>query len=319
MIANVPTSENMNKLALRLHFGAWSDLLAMEFQFDEVFDPDSEFDWSQERAEYFIYCQPELQTICTAIQQSNELALKARVCEVSPYLLLLNSDPSLSTTPKDIDFAMLRTLDAVDLPAAVNSLCPKKISGKFIQTYNQIRSYRNQIAHLGATNKEFRPRELLHLLVAQYLELWPERAWLKNCVEFAAQTRTAFFHDGKYATAHSVAMGEVGQTFDVLTGAEFKALFGRSKTTRRYRCHECMEEASTKWFDARNDGYKTAFVEPDGNALYCIMCGKTIPVVRIKCTVGDCRGNVVSEEGEYAGVCHSCGKAAGDGQQSATG
>lgn len=319
MITNVPTSEDMNKLALRLHFGAWSDLLTMEFQFDEVFDPDDELDWSQERAEYFVYCQPELQTICTAIQQSNELALKARVCEVSPYLLLLGSDAPLSTTPKEIDFATLRTLDAVDLPAAVNSVCSKKISGKFIQAYNRVRSYRNQIAHLGATNKEFQPRELLHLLVAQYLELWPERAWLKDRVEFAAQTRTAFFHDGKYASAHSVAMEEVGKTFDVMTGSEFRALFGRRKTTRRYRCLECMDAASTKWFDAHIDGHKTAFVEPNGNALYCIMCAKTVPVVRIKCTVGDCKGNVISKEGEHAGVCHSCGMVAGDDQQPAIG
>jgi hypothetical protein len=41
----------------------------------------------------------------------------------------------------------------VDLPAAVNTICPKPLSDKFVQTYNEIRSLRNKIAHLGQARK----------------------------------------------------------------------------------------------------------------------------------------------------------------------
>lgn len=306
MIVNTPTSENMVQLALRLYFGAWAALIRIECDFDMVFPADGP-DWTDERKEYLEFCQPELQAICTVIQQSNELALKARICEVSPYLLLLNSNPSLSTKQQDIDFTTLRTLDAVDLPAAVNSLCPNRISDKFIQTYNQIRSYRNQIAHLGETTKKFQRNELLHLLIGQYLELWPDRMWLKDRVEFASQTRTAFFHDGRYGSAHAEVFEELEHTFDVLTGAEFKALFGQKKTTRRYRCHSCWYEGTTKWSIPDNESCKTAFLEPDGILLRCLMCGEVSSVTRTECTDVDCKGNVIAAQGEYAGSCHSCG------------
>jgi len=308
VIVNIPTAENLNMLALRLHFGAWSDLLSMKTQFEDVFPGDSANDWSTERAEYFTYCQPELQSICTMIQQSNELALKGRICQVSPFLLLLNSNPPFSTVPNEIDFATLRTLDAVDLPAAVNSLCPLKLSDKVVQTYNQVRSTRNQIAHLGTTDRQFLPDDLLHLLVAQYRELWPSRAWLQDRVEFAAQTRTAFFHDGRYTSAHMIAMEELGSTFEVLTKSEFKGLFGRDKSKRRYKCHDCIYQASTKYFDPSDGACKTAFLEPTGDSLWCAMCGKVMGVLRAKCPHGGCEGDVIAKDGDYAGQCHTCGE-----------
>lgn len=305
MIVNLPTSENMTKLALRLHFGAWADLTTMEFQFDQEFEPSDDNDWTSERAEYYEYCQPELQAICTVIQQSNELALKARLCQVSPYLLLLNSEPNLSTKGGDIDFTAFRTLDAVDLPAAVNSFCDDKLTDKFIQTYNLIRAYRNQITHMGETKKEFSPPELLHHLVAQYRELWPTRNWLQDRVEFAAQTTTAFFHDGRYASAQSIVMEEWESTFEVLTGSEFKALFGKPKSTRRYYCLECVDAASTKAFHARDTDCRTAFLSADGNSLHCFMCGRNVAVVREDCPAANCPGNVLSASGEE-GQCHTC-------------
>jgi hypothetical protein len=306
MIVNLPTSDNMNGLALRLYFNAWSDLLGMEYQFDEVFEPG--MDWSQERTEYLVSCQPELQTIYTIIQQSNELALKARICEVSPYSLLLNSNPNFSTTPKDVDFATLRTLDAVDLPGAVNSICAKTLNDKFVTSYHQIRSRRNQITHLGAINEEFLPKELLHLLVAQYLELWADRNWLQDRVAFAARTTSAFFHDGRYGSAHAVVMYELEHTFDTFTGAEFKGLFDRNKTTRRYICHTCIYEATLKIFVPDKNVCKTAYLEGDSALLHCIMCGQTTPVTREKCKSTGCTGDVIATGGDFDKMCHSCGE-----------
>ena len=49
----------------------------------------------------------------------NELALKAKICAVSPYLLLLRSEPKFSAKVRDIDFSEFRTLDAVDLPPVI--------------------------------------------------------------------------------------------------------------------------------------------------------------------------------------------------------
>ncbi|MFX7845385.1 hypothetical protein ABTK14_24310, partial [Acinetobacter baumannii] len=78
-------------VALRLYFSAWSSLIYIRAHFDETFPPGEDSrpekgDWAEEWAEYIEGYQPELQAVCSVIQQSNELALKAKVCAVSPYL-----------------------------------------------------------------------------------------------------------------------------------------------------------------------------------------------------------------------------------------
>ena len=77
MITNVPSGEDLNKAALRLYFTAWTSLMEIATDFDEEYPKEDE--WSQEKAEYLRSCQADLQSCCTLIQQSNELALKARI------------------------------------------------------------------------------------------------------------------------------------------------------------------------------------------------------------------------------------------------
>jgi hypothetical protein len=257
--------------------------------------------------EYKAGYQPELQAVCSIIQQSNELALKAKICAVSPYLLLLNSGPKFSMVPRDIEFSELRTLDAVDLPAAVNSLSVKSLSDEYVQAYNEIRSLRNKIAHLGHASHNFDPEELLNLLVSQYIERWSDRAWLKDRVTFASRTGQAFFHDGKHSSAESEVMHELPLIFAVIKKSAFKKLFGIDKTTRRYLCHVCVSEARTSFSDCDPNQSRTAYLKADPT-IHCLIRGDDYEIRRQPCSTGNCKGNVISEC-EYTGgdVCHTCG------------
>lgn len=311
MIANIPTPESLSDVALRLYVSAWSSIVLMRAEFDSMYQDDpTGKEWREERADYLIACQPELQSICTIIQQSNELALKARICSISPFLLLLRSDAKLSTSPKDIDFSEFRTLDAVELPGAVNTFCSEHLSDRFIQTYNEVRSLRNRISHLGQSSRQILPEELTRILMFQYAELWPGRGWLNDRVRYASTTRRAFFHDGKYATAEMEVMHELPDTLRMMTGAEFKRLFGRPKTTRRYLCHHCIYEASTRYADENLlKTCKTAFLDTSGQALDCAMCAKKFKIARQPCRDPACKGNVIGDDGDdYVGKCHVCGE-----------
>lgn len=305
MIVNVPTSEALNHSALRLYFSAWATLIDIRYDFDESFSGDH--DWTREREEYIAACQPDLQAACSTIQQYNELALKARICEVSPYLLLIRNDQKFSLAPKKIDFADLRTLDAVELPAAVNSFTANPLSAQYVQAYNEVRSLRNKITHLGALDRVFQPDDLLRLMVGQYIELWPERAWLNDRLRYASETRSSFFHDGKYSTAEMVVMHELSDNFGFFTSAEFKALFGRSKQTRRYRCHACVYEASTRFSSEDKGNWKTAYVTDDKKRITCVMCLRQFPIVKKACHVPECKGAYISADEEHIDTCHSCG------------
>ena len=89
MIINIPSPEDLIDVALRLYLSALSDLINMLAVFDQHFEGLPEEELTDERRDYLESCQPELQSIVTVIQQSNELRLKAMICEISPFLLLL--------------------------------------------------------------------------------------------------------------------------------------------------------------------------------------------------------------------------------------
>jgi hypothetical protein len=96
VIINIPTAGSLNDTALRLHFSAWTSMIRMIEDVDFILDRDDEEHWKERWPEYLATCQPELQSVCALIQQSNELALKAKICKVSPFLLLLGTSQSLA-------------------------------------------------------------------------------------------------------------------------------------------------------------------------------------------------------------------------------
>jgi hypothetical protein len=325
VITNVPTAEDLNNVALRLYFSAWKSLIDVQPAFEMRYPSDNpngpklwtydglEFDWkvyvAQEWREYLVACQPELQSICSIISHSNELALKAKICEISPFLLLLGSDGKFGKSGNDIDFSDLRTIDAVDLPGAVNTICAEPLTDRFIQSYHEIRSLRNKIAHLGQAGTSFHPDEMIGIMVSQYCELWKNRTWLQDRLSF--ESHLSFFHDDRYFTEHSSVMQEWPEVYAKLTPAQFRNLFGHAKGERRYLCHSCIYEATTKAGSPNLDESKTAFFDSSGNHLHCIMCGKDYKVIRKNCKQQGCKGTVVGDNGDdYIGVCHTCGEVA---------
>jgi hypothetical protein len=313
VITNIPTAEDLNDVALRLHFSAWKALLSIRPDFEAAYPSDEDptsAGWADEWTAYLDACQNELQSVCTVIAQSNELALKAKICDVSPFLLLIGNEQRFSrSSPRNVDFSDFRTIDAVDLPGAVNTICDPPLSDKFIQNYNDIRSLRNKITHLGQVKAPFDPDEMIKLLVVQYTELWKGRAWLHDRVLFASDTRLAFFYDHKYMSEHMEVMQEWPTVVAKLSSGQFKTLFGCAKNKRRYLCFECMYEAKTKFADLDVSGCGTTFLDETGTHLHCIMCLKDYKVKRGKCRQHDCRGTVIGDNADdYIGQCHTCGE-----------
>src|SRR5215469_15385811 len=148
MLKNVPTPDGMEQAALRLYFTAWDHVSGIISEMSQI-DTETlslQDDGSiihvrddSDITEFITRAQPDLQLAYTLIQQSQEIALKAKICAMSPFLLLLGSD--VRTWPKtDADFAQFRTIDASDLIKVVNTICPQGISSHFANLYQQIRS-----------------------------------------------------------------------------------------------------------------------------------------------------------------------------------
>jgi hypothetical protein len=61
----------------------------------------------------------------------------------------------------------------------------------------------------------------------------------------------------------------------------FKKLFGIGKTTRRYLCHPCIREATTRFYEVDPRRSETAFLKgAAGRTLHCLMCDKDHEVDR---------------------------------------
>jgi len=311
MIVNLPTEESLNNVALRTYFRAWDLLVAIWVDFGIQFPEGNSFVkpsriWVDEWSDYLVQSQSDMQSVCSLLQQSMELALKARICAVSPYLLLLDSGLKLSTASKSIEFSGLRTLDAVDLPGAVNTLTDRPVSDDFIQIYARLRALRNKITHLGEASVSLKPVEILRQCIALYLSVWTSRNWLSDRLLFAAQTRSAWLHDGKYTSVHMEVLQEWPLDVELFTNAEFEKLFGKKKSVRRYLCHDCVDAGDTRYAGLQKPGCGTAHLNAEGTKIMCLMCDRDFHVARNRCP--ECNGNVIgSEDTDWIGRCHTCG------------
>jgi hypothetical protein len=305
MIVNVPTAESLHIAARRAFFDTWSLILNVATVFDEVYPPGD--DWTKEKTEYLEACQSELQSALISMQLSNELALKARIAEVSPYLLLFSNDRKLSRKPGDIDFGDLRTIEANDLPNAVNCFCTATLSDAFIQDYDEVRSLRNKIVHLGSVDRHFNPDDLLARMVRQFAELWPDRLWLVERLKCATQGRYAFFHDGKYASAEGEVYAELEETFARIGKGQFKQLIGFEKSARRYVCPLCISNSEVRKAGLDPSTCRTAFLLSDRTTVRCSMCANNFKIARTKCTHSKCKGDVTYHANDDAPMCLTCG------------
>lgn len=314
MIVDPPTATALNQVAIRLYFSAWESLLGLKMDFDSYWEAAADDwyrktdEWKEEWPQYLTACRPELETICAIIQQSNELALKARICEVSPYLLLLKSDLRFKNEGAELKFSDLRTLDAVDLPGAVNTICETKLTSSFVQSYNELRALRNKYTHIGETGRELSIEWLAQKLLQQYQSLWPNREWLVDRLRSASTTRNSYFHDYSYSSPYSDVLYEWPYILKFVGKGDFKRLFGFPKSARRYLCHSCFDSATTKTGSPSVGACETAYLLPGREKLKCLLCGETTDVTEHVCETDGCNGDILAADGQYFGCCHSCGE-----------
>lgn len=309
MIVNLPDADALTETALRLYFDAWDRLRAVLNDWDSRI-PDAPFAkpipemWTEEAEAYLEDCQTDLQAIIAVIQQSNELALKARLCAVSPYLLLLENPVPFSAEPKPLDFFDLRTIDAQRLPQAVNTLCPKPLPPTFITRYDTLRKTRNRYTHLGQIGSPLNPVDMLVGLIDQFVELWPNRAWLSDRLRVAHHDREAGFGDKFWNPAFRVLQMWEGDV-ELMPPAKFRALFGVDPKVVRYLCHACRKNAQTR---EGLYGLKapTAFLIDDRPAIQCLACQQPTAIAHEQCERPACISNIMGA-GDHDGICHLCG------------
>jgi hypothetical protein len=315
VIKNIPTADDLLLVSLRLYFKAWSDTTGIITEWaeygewaSEAQDENEALDARAGWGKYIAAAQSDLQGIFTLIQQSQEIGLKARICAVSPFLLLKRTDIKPSDGENGVwDFTDFPTLDAAELVRVHNIFCATTLSKAFQAKYEEIRRSRNKISHLGMYHQNIEPLAILDILQLQYSELYPGRRWMEDRLHFAALGKWADFSFDSDFNERTRLYNELWRLIPELTDRQFEWLMGHDRNEERFICHECGHDAGLGNTDPYASDVPTAYSIADGN-VRCVICDKEYPMKHAApCPVPECKCEWQSDLEGFEGLCMKCG------------
>jgi hypothetical protein len=330
VIENVPKAEELRIVSLRLYFKAWAeiteivtewmqsgDLLALDS--GELLTPE----WSPDKGHFYLdlaesqqrevtlawrkyieAAQSDLQGIYTLIQQSQEIGLKARICEVSPYLLLKRTDVKPSEA-NIWDFTDFPTIDATELIRVHNTFCSTVLSKDFLTQYDEIRRNRNKIYHLGIYRRSIDPRLIFDLLQTHYVELYPGRRWMEDRLHFATLHRWANYANDDF-NERTALFQDLWHLLPGLSNSQFKWLMRHDRHEQRYICHCCAADAGLGESEPYANDVPTAYRIDEALQVRCVICDKVYAMKSGNCP-RKCGCELLSAETESDGACMQCG------------
>ncbi|MCK1394976.1 hypothetical protein [Bradyrhizobium sp. 1] len=324
MIKNIPTADELLLVSLRLYFKAWGDLAGIITEWaeygqwaSEAQEEDEAVDVQAGWQKYIAAAQSDLQSIFALIQQSQEIGLKARICDISPYLLLKRTDIKPSDGENGVwDFTDFPTLDASELVRVHNMFCSTTLSKDFQTKYEEIRRGRNKISHLGIYRQNIEPLAIIDILQLNYSELYPGRRWMEDRLHFAALGKWAGFSFDSDFNERTGLYTELWHLIPQLTESQFKWLMGHDRHEERFICHECGHDAGLGDTDPYASDVPTAYAVAD-DRVRCVICDKEYPMQRAgPCPVKDCKCEWQSALEGFKGLCMKCGWAPEEWQES---
>jgi hypothetical protein len=323
VIENVPTAEELRTVSLRLYFKAWADITEIVIEWLQVCGFGMR-GWSAEKGHYHVEladsrpgegssewreyieaAQSDLQGIYTLIQQSQEIGLKARICEVSPYLLLKRTDvkPAEANT-NTWDFTDFPTIDAAELIRVHNTFCSTALSKDFQTQYDEIRRNRNKISHLGIYRRSIDPRLIIDILQVHYVQVYPGRRWMDDRLHFATLHRLADYVDSDF-NERTGLFNELWHLLPWLSDSQFKWLMRHDREEPRYICHCCAADARLEGNQPYASDVPTAYRVGEALEVHCVICDKVYAMKPGKCPRDDCEGELLSAASD--GACMLCG------------
>lgn len=197
MISGVPTSKVLYDTAYGWLNLAWSIATRASEEFQDINDAllwvaeergveeaerIEEKHWNAKRL--------ALNNAVSLLQQSLEIFLKAKIAEISPFLLISGDPKNWPKTDdnKEVDFSRFRTLDAVQLIPALNILSIEPIDKSFEDFFNDLRTARNRIIHLNAQAIKTEVKVLLADILRAQKNMLPAKCWMSFRKEYLVTT-----------------------------------------------------------------------------------------------------------------------------------
>ena len=191
MIVGIPDHKELSETAIGWLNLAWETTaqalneLHENSDYFDAEDTENPGKTASARAQTYWHAQRyKLNNATVLFQQSLELFLKARIAEVSPFLLIVG-DPQSWPKPdfrRSNPFFEIRTLDAVHLCRAADTVCASRLPERFFQFYDRLRTTRNKIAHLNAGNVRIEASHVVPDILTGFKLLFPRASWVPKRV-----------------------------------------------------------------------------------------------------------------------------------------
>jgi hypothetical protein len=307
LINDVPTPKDFFDSGIELFDFAWDTVANLITNLSQAIEMGVEEKDVTE--DYWAASKRRLTTALAMTQQGVEFVLKGKISEVSPFLLLAEG-PARWPSPYDgheITFSEFKTVDAQDLIRLHDTVRDPQLAKDFVEKFNALRLKRNTIAHSIDKKLQIHTTEVIEAIRFMYKALFPSENWAKTRTTFIQRDPDATLSGGEYS--RNYACREMHSVFELLSPAAVENFFGIPRKQRRYLCPVCFYEASSH--DERD--YKLAVLRPKSataTSLFCPICNGEHKILRQDCTQDECKGNVLSDDGDM--TCLTCGRSCAD-------
>ena len=306
MIRDIPTREDFQEQGMALLNLAWDTVIELLLNYRDAEEWDEIVDYEQ--TEHYLKASQKPLAIATAlIQQGTELLVKAAIAEVSPFLLIAGNPQSWprKCDTNDTSFSAFRTADAEDLIRIHDTVAATRLTEAFTRQFSEMRRVRNTVFHSVDRNLRFSEKDILLSILTVTSELHGPNKWMADPEQYLESTPSAAFATEGHG---SNLVREFQLLIDLLGNADLTQHFGFNKKQRRYLCPECWRTCREFYPDLEPRTAQLAPNSPTSKSVYCVVCRKTIPVLRKPCSCTPCLGNVINDSEDFDPECLTCGQ-----------
>lgn len=238
-------------------------------------------------------------------QQGIELALKAKLVAISPFLLIAGNPSEWPRAADEtcVSFSDFRAIDAQDLIKVYNTVYDQSLSIEFANLFERVRRLRNIAMHTVSSKLNVTAEEVVVILLEVHKHLYADGDWIQTRRDFLHNApATHLYFDNDHVDG--LVVKEFLTVFNFLQPTQIKKFFNIDSRRRLYFCPACKYEGDK--YESLEPKYAVLEPnEPDSETIFCFVCRDTHLVERCDCTQPGCLGNVISVE--YA-ICCTCGE-----------
>jgi hypothetical protein len=297
MITDIPSAEDFQRAGigfLNLSWDAVIDIIRHVHVFEE-------FDyWGDEERDYWKAAQGVLATSLALSQQGIELLVKARIAEVSPFLLL-DSNWCKGHDKVDTPFSEFRTIDSQDLMRAYDTIQKTRLPDDFKNRVNELRRLRNTVFHTVDKRMTIAAHDVLFSILDAVHYLVAPRSWMKTRREYLNESHLSMAYSSDHVDS-DIAI-EAATVMEVFAPADIFRFLGINKKQRRYECYNC-HRACNEYSEGTE--CKFAVLRPNNataTKVFCAICESEETVERRPCRANGCKGNVIHSDDNLCLTC----------------